>query len=781
MPRKPCFHFLYRKCRYGDSCKFSHTMSAASDTTFFQEHNTRGYSRTGLLNIGSERDDISREPVAVPTFSLNALETQLRENSASGRICSGHCDTLVCFWPGRDRLEVLWKGFLTPLDPSNPWLVNSQTQALNFINSGLHALTKDNTATQFVRELGKTEGRGVLVIQELLDLSQHMEEANYVYAFVRTAHLQLFRLYLKHLNQIVDRHCIEDRTMSHESFKFKELIYEDTFQETMIKVDALTSKWIDECQGENSVLDSTLCFQTMRDEIKRLYKMLRRGERDMQVGAALRRAEQQTHGSEPEPWDMLEVGIPGRTVLKDGSVGPRHDNDRADIEDIQLLPTTEEYLSPEPLLLLETSHVTKMLTGCPLDQNAGLQDLYHRLVDNQGNLVAGRLRNANVDYNVYPIVEIAMPLKHTFSRGEHGGSRRSVERYGLCVDVRFQQPSVADMTRRAEPSEQQSRKQLWEKTGRLPFHEMVALVTYMNGELEVIFCQIVERDLERRVKDVVEVALQPFETQDFAILAQRRLLVSLKSNQERSHLRMLLLEFNRMRPQISQLIRMLFYPEVRDARETLEYPPILGVDKNVFFVNHNHPEDVASGVLGAPARSHSNEYEVAYVVSTLRYLLQQGYHTSDIAILTPYVGQLMKLRSALRGEFVLELNELDQVEIQRTFDDYGVGDDKDDGDEDDSIADGTWNENPAALGATMKELSGAIRAATIDNFQGEEATIILASLVRSSTNVHGAWSNWILENSKSDQRASFSSKARFDPRGSWRLATSKIAIMAAST
>ncbi|CAI5723385.1 unnamed protein product [Peronospora farinosa] len=1041
-------------------------------------------------------------------------------------------------------------------------------------------------------------------------VSQHMEEANYVYAFVRTAHMQLFRLYLEHLNEIVDRHSIEDLTMSHESFlqesegrkfaplcftqvclpiirllyllgkKFKDFIYEDTFQETVLKVDTLTSKWIDECQGEHSVLDSTLCFQTMRDEIKRLYKMLRRGERDIQAGAALRKAGKQIHGPDPEPWDVLEVGIPGRAVLKDGSVGPRHDNDRADIADIQLLPTTEECLSREPPLLPG---------NFPFHNNAHwLPPGPERWLDNQGNLAAGRLRDANVDYNVYSIVEIDMPLKHTFRRDERGDSPRFFERHGLCVDVRLKQPSVADLTGRAELSEQQSRKHLWEKTGRLPFHGMVALVTYMDGKLQMVFCQIVERDLERLVEDVVEVALQPFETRDFAVLAQWRLSASLKSNQERNRLRMLLLEFNnvflvayepvlrtlqsihpaimpfleylapetpqtpgesrmeppiycladefsfdlssvirtypgtvnggpsqlllrpdqqnsreeceaalvrystlehdqakalvhalssrvaciqglpgsgksfigsmltriiveakvspvlvvcytnhaldqflchlldvgitrlvriggqckeprlekfnlnslpksvqryelkllyeeldrnadaiasileelnaktrrptwqslkwfletnypdiydyfaeryaelyedddgnwevagchdildywirgndidapqsiwqyrghgpniwmwslarrrdaltewvnatrsasieelvraqetylstmkkikivkdqadvnvlecahiigmtttgaaknqqkitavappvviceeagevleaqvmaclspacqqlvligdhkqlrphiatynlsvesaigerfaldkslferlvapssglpfwmlteqhRMRPQISQLIRMLFYPEVRDARETLEYPPVLGVDKNVFFVNHNHPEDVASAVLGASVRSHSNEYEVAYIVSTLRYLLQQGYHTSDIAILTPYIGQLMKLRSALRGEFVLELNELDQVQIQRTFD---VGNAMVAGDdEDDSIDEGTWNENHAKLGATKKELSGVIRAATIDNFQGEEATIILASLVRSNTNVHG--------------------------------------------
>ncbi|KAF1773693.1 P-loop containing nucleoside triphosphate hydrolase [Phytophthora cactorum] len=138
---------------------------------------------------------------------------------------------------------------------------------------------------------------------------------------------------------------------------------------------------------------------------------------------------------------------------------------------------------------------------------------------------------------------------------------------------------------------------------------------------------------------------------------------------------------------------------------------------------HNH---AAGGAHGA-TRYHSNEYEVEYLVGTLRYLLKQGYHASYIAILTPYVGQLMKLRSALRGQFILELNELDLKEIQRTFDD----DDEDDDTEE------IRHDSSAALGATKKELSGAIRAATIDNFQGEEATVILTSLVRSSTNVHG--------------------------------------------
>ncbi|GMF19711.1 unnamed protein product [Phytophthora lilii] len=1275
MPPKLCFSFQRSgRCRFGASCKFSHSQGGGNEEEPLNRGNyVNSYGKDGG---GGRRNDGATDSVVTTPFSLDKLQTRLAEKLAPSTIFSGHSDTLVCFWPGRDRLEVLWKGFLMPKDPNNPWRVDSQTQALNFVNSGLHALAKDNLASQFVRELGKTEGRGVLVLQELLDLpysndagrrrdvvsfqrglvlfvamltmrrmemvSQHMDEANYVYAYIRTAHAQLFRLYLEHLVQIVERHSIEDQVISHASFlrevdgrkfaplcftqvclpfvrllyllgnKFKDFIYEDTYRDTVNYVDELTMEWIDNPQAMDSHLDSNLCFKIIREEVNRLHKMIRRGKRTVEAGATLKRKEQQRFTQEfssPQPWDVIEVGIPGEAVLQDGSVGPRHDNDHRDIRDIQLLPTTEECLSREPPLLPGNFPFHKNAHWLPpgperwVDTHfrlyredligtirSCLQDLEHRIGESQGNLATGRLRDADVDYNVYPIIDSTVLLKHTDSRGERDRNRR-FERHGLCIDVHFPQPSAAEMTGRSKAQKKKdnakSRKEIWEKTGRLQFNGMVALVTYAESNFQVVFCQIVERDLEQLVKDVVEVTLQPFEIRDFATLERWQHAASVMQPQQRGYPHILLLEFNkvfyvgnepvlralqslqpatmpfleylapetqparerhqmecpmyclrhdftfdlssviqthpqtlndipeqlrlhplhqhsreaceaalvhhstlereqakalvealssrvaciqglpgsgksfigsmltrviveakvspvlivcytnhaldqflchlldvgitslvrvggqckeprldrynlnklpksfqryelkllyekldadadsiafvlreldantrqptwrsvkwfletnhpdaydnfversaelyeddweiagckdildywikgkdfdgferhtaqrqgrndrmhganvwiwglakrraaltewigdmratrveelvqaqkeyyktmkkiqavkdqadvkvlegvqiigmtttgvaknqqkivavappvvvceeagevleaqlmaclspacqqlvligdhkqlrphiadynlsaesaigerfaldvslferlvgpasglpfwmlteqhRMRPQISQLVRMLFYPELRDARETLKYPHLRGVDKNVYFVNHHCPEDGATTVLGAPARSHSNEYEVAYVVATLRYLLQQGYPTKEIAILTPYVGQLMKLRTALRGQFVLELNELDLEEIQRTFSD----DDSDDNDT--AVMEGIQHNSLAALGATKKELSGAIRAATIDNFQGEEATVVIVSLVRSSANVHG--------------------------------------------
>lgn len=182
-----------------------------------------------------------------------------------------------------------------------------------------------------------------------------------------------------------------------------------------------------------------------------------------------------------------------------------------------------------------------------------------------------------------------------------------------------------------------------------------------------------------------------------------------------------LTEQHRMRPEISQFVRTLFYPRLRDAEETKAYESVKGVDKNVFFIDHTHPEDGAASkdqqIVGS-IRSHSNSFEVEYIIGALRYLLQQGYHTSDIAIITPYVSQLVAIRAALRDEFVIQLSELDAAEVQQELG------------EEELVQ--QWTSSRASMhGATQTQLSQAIHLATVDNFQGEEAKIILVSLVRS--------------------------------------------------
>jgi hypothetical protein len=112
------------------------------------------------------------------------------------------------------------------------------------------------------------------------------------------------------------------------------------------------------------------------------------------------------------------------------------------------------------------------------------------------------------------------------------------------------------------------------------------------------------------------------------------------------------------------------------------------------------------------------------VHALVRHLVRQGiYNSCDIAVLTPYTGQLQKLRTAMRNDFEIVLSERDEEALVQ--DGFGV--------EDVQMPEAT----PSAQAhrrqpLEKKKLSDLLRIATVDNFQGEEAKIIIVSLVRSN-------------------------------------------------
>jgi len=128
-------------------------------------------------------------------------------------------------------------------------------------------------------------------------------------------------------------------------------------------------------------------------------------------------------------------------------------------------------------------------------------------------------------------------------------------------------------------------------------------------------------------------------------------------------------EQHRMRPEISSLIRNLTYPELRDAPKTKGRPNLDGVQDNIVFIDHNHPEDENHRISDrrdmASSSSKQNSHEVVMVLKIVRYLAQQGYGTDKIVILTPYLGQLQKLREVLKKDNDPILNDLDSYDLVR--------------------------------------------------------------------------------------------------------------------
>ncbi|XEU97642.1 hypothetical protein FSHL1_002928 [Fusarium sambucinum] len=165
----------------------------------------------------------------------------------------------------------------------------------------------------------------------------------------------------------------------------------------------------------------------------------------------------------------------------------------------------------------------------------------------------------------------------------------------------------------------------------------------------------------------------------------------------------------RMRPEVSQLIRGV-YPNLIDHESVLKAPNVVGMLDNVFWLDHSHPQDV--GGDGTRVKSHSNRWETNMATALIRHIVRQGkYKAEDIALLTPYMGQLQQLRTALSRDFEICLGDLDREQLaHEEFED----------------------ESSSKKSVEKKRLLQTIRLATVDNFQGEEAKIIVVSLVRSN-------------------------------------------------
>ncbi|KAL5364485.1 hypothetical protein BJX96DRAFT_187908 [Aspergillus floccosus] len=169
----------------------------------------------------------------------------------------------------------------------------------------------------------------------------------------------------------------------------------------------------------------------------------------------------------------------------------------------------------------------------------------------------------------------------------------------------------------------------------------------------------------------------------------------------------------RMHPSISQLIRDTLYPRLQDAPSVLGYSEVTGMRKRLFWLDHRAPEGNASNEE-AMATSHWNDHEIQLTVALVNHLLRQGtYQSGDIAVLTPYLGQLHRIRRKLSESFIITVGERDQEDLDNA-----------------GFVDEPRLERPALSRSTLLH---ALRVATIDNFQDEEAKVVVISLVRSNS------------------------------------------------
>lgn len=132
---------------------------------------------------------------------------------------------------------------------------------------------------------------------------------------------------------------------------------------------------------------------------------------------------------------------------------------------------------------------------------------------------------------------------------------------------------------------------------------------------------------------------------------------------------------HRMRPEIAELICPLIYDDLTNDASVWNYPDILGVAKNVFFLTHSSDEQSS-----VESMSYMNQKEAIFLLSFANYLIKQGYSAQEITILAAYSSQ----------------------------------------------------QNYLIKNSTKYPLIQGIQIQSIDNYQGDENEIILLSLIRSN-------------------------------------------------
>lgn len=164
----------------------------------------------------------------------------------------------------------------------------------------------------------------------------------------------------------------------------------------------------------------------------------------------------------------------------------------------------------------------------------------------------------------------------------------------------------------------------------------------------------------------------------------------------------------RMHPEISAITR-LTYPYLIDHSETASHPATDGFLNRMFWFDHNYPENSPES---SATKSYSNDFEANMIFGLIKYLLRGGaYALGEIAVLTPYSGQLALLKKIFQGTCPVWLNPRDRQML---------------------INDGILEESSYQVREDLAPID-LLRLATVDNFQGEEARVIILSTVRTST------------------------------------------------
>ncbi|ODM92873.1 NFX1-type zinc finger-containing protein 1 [Orchesella cincta] len=326
------------------------------------------------------------------------------------------------------------------------------------------------------------------------------------------------------------------------------------------------------------------------------------------------------------------------------------------------LPNVDDYLRPEEVkrIVKEYRPLVRSHRDWESDSDSDYDRFHRQREDGYDN---------DDDYvYVERIVDAFVYSQPEFSAKGFPCSGKHAARYfkvlEITLDFRGQREELAERREAMEHSERRWRKTT--KTGCVVIEEAAEI-------LEAHIVTSLTEDCSQLILIGDHLQLRP-STNFYELEKKYRMNVSLFERMILNNVNLCTLTTqHRMRPEIADLIAGPIYSQLDNHAKVFEYPQVKGVTKNLYFLTHSQLENTDTELL-----SKSNYFEANFISGLCEYLLQKGYKSHQITILTTYTGQMFLLKKVI------------------------------------------------------SEACADVRITCVDNYQGEENDIILLSLARSN-------------------------------------------------
>lgn len=461
-PKGPCLFFqTHGRCRYGESCRFSHDLSIPR---VVEDPNSAISLYRGWSQLLGSRTSLGSSRGALHELTADQMEKFLNDGWKILEVGTSETVQQLIGDLGSERglrriSQLVEANFISGYSPAN--------------------FSFKRHCVPFLKVVAHEEMRASLVLEKEVGTI-----FNFIYGPGGRRGVQFFTQVAQHLStpsEAGDRESFESALLAAGSALFNVLnLNQGAGVQEQFKKIATTLTTLTAGRESNDPYNYT--FRSIQDELSRIKVLLQMADAIPNSGTSYKPTQ-----VAPKPQYRLQVDFPGELSRE----GPRHDNDHADISKIKILPTSEEI----------SSHRNEFLPQRSLDYPHHREGI-SRVLDFQFRLLredtSGQIREAvrTVQDNWQDLTEEAADGKGTKKRKIKTAGVRTLiyknaqiesvkcsQRDGVVLSASFDQPTQVGKLSDKE------RRDWWTRSKFMAIGSLLCLVDNLKRSTFLVVCE----------------------------------------------------------------------------------------------------------------------------------------------------------------------------------------------------------------------------------------------------------------------------------------------------